>query len=187
MEFAVQIDTEIERTQAGECHQTEPSGAVGSRQQAIDFVSYCMKGNQDAIRLVFDFVRALDIWDNLYDGDKPVSPDEVNELCGILLLEIHTNRFFSENAHMFMPILRASFMNWRISNAMCRGDHESRIQAHVLRYAPIDLIVMAAAIIGGEDWAVQCGPEIRRFHMADRLVDYLEEMSLKDAQEGVEK
>lgn len=144
------------------------------------FLLYCMKGNRDAVCFVVDVIKAADVWDNLVDGDKPVTPADVNNLCKNLLFKIQNNPFFSQNVSVLLPIMQVSILNWQIANTMSREDPESRIQSHVLRYAPIDLIVASAAIIGGDDWAVEVGPRIRRYHMRDTLLNYLQELAQRD-------
>ena len=46
----------------------------------IEFLKFAMQGDMDAVGLVVSVVKIADVWDNLIDGDKPVSKEDINNL-----------------------------------------------------------------------------------------------------------
>lgn len=168
-EVATMMDNEIENPPK----QTMP-------ETTYDFLMRCLKGNKDAVRWSLDLIYVSNIWDDLIDKDIEVTPKAIDLLCETALLSMGCNPFFQQHSNELAPVMRSSIRNWKIANAMSYRSPESRIQSHVLRYSPIDLIIACAAIVGGDDWAVSVGPEIRERHMADDLIHYLQELASRD-------
>lgn len=139
-----------------------------------------MRGDKDAARWCIDLIRVADVWDNLIDMDVDVFSDDVDAMCSTALLSMACNPFFQKNAGELAPIMRSSIRNWKIANAMSFRGPESRIQSHVLRYSAIDAIIACTAIVGGEDWALDVGPELRERYMQDPLQHYLQELAMRD-------
>lgn len=139
-----------------------------------------MQGNKEATQWCNDLIRVADVWDNLIDCDVNVSKSDIDDLCEKSLLSMSCNSFFQKHADELAPIMRSSIRNWKIANAMSFRSPESRIQSHVLRYSAIDAIVACAAIVGGDEWAVEVGPALRERHMQDSLLHYLQELASRD-------
>lgn len=153
-----------------------------SDESDIAFARAVMQGDEDAVQFCLDVARVTDTWDNLVDADKPVTADQVNDMALRLLFGIRDNPFFRRHEAPLSATIRAGVLNWQVANRMQRMDHEARVQAHVLRYTILDVVLMSAYLIGGQEWAVLHGPEIRRRSMRDTLSHFLQECAAKDGE-----
>ena len=142
-----------------------------------DFLRYAFRDNQAAI----DFVRLIHdiahLWDDLIDGDKDVSPAQINRAFFDALVGIPSNPFFRSCSDALLPVMAASCFNYQIANELqTTGDGESLAIAHVLRYSVADVLVHVAFLLGGHEWVTQVGPEIRRRAQRDTFENFLNEM-----------
>jgi hypothetical protein len=132
------------------------------------------KGDETAVSLVYDLYFISHVWDDLVDGDKPVSPDVVSKAFQKALIDVNLNRFFRDNAAMILPVLLNATLLWHGANDLERdgGQHALEV-AHVIRCAGGDIAMICAAIIGGTDYAKRHAAEIRMLAQQDCLADYL--------------
>lgn len=123
------------------------------------------KGNAAAARLCADLVTVAHVWDDLVDGDKPVSSATADMAFRKMMLEIPANEFYRANFSFLQPVLVMIWAQWSAANAMethpIKGDRE---KAFMLRASLFQLFHACAVLIGGLDWAGEIGPEIYRMY-----------------------
>jgi hypothetical protein len=121
------------------------------------------KGNASAMRFCADMVEVAHVWDDLVDGDKPVSSSVADKTFRKMMLEIPANDFYRANFTFLHPVLVMVWAQWDAANSMethpFRGDRE---KAYMLRASLYQLFHAVAVLCGGLDWAAQIGPEIYR-------------------------
>jgi hypothetical protein len=142
----------------------------------IEFLRYAFKGNDDAVGLVMSVVKIADIWDNLIDGDKEVSKQEINEAFWLACIEVPRNPVFRQYQLDITAVCSTGILNWHVANQLQTGDDHAKQIAHVTRYSIADVSLYLAAAIGGPEWAIHVGPELRIRSQKDRLENFLEEM-----------
>jgi ubiquinone/menaquinone biosynthesis C-methylase UbiE len=156
----------------------KPAGNVID-QAAI--LSHCLKGNEDAIRLVNHWHKVLHLWDDLIDGDKTITRNQVNDAFTIALVDIPSNPFFQANSDQLLPLLSSGITSWHAANVMERnGCRELIAQAHMHRIQIGAVFIACAQIIGGRDWAVEVGPLMWQLTQGDRLKDYTHEVEIRN-------
>lgn len=152
--------------------------------QAVDraaMLAYGLKGHADAIRLVNQWHKVLHLWDDLIDGDRPVTGKQVNQAFTLALVDIPTNPFFQAHSAHLLPLLSSGITSWHVANVMERdGCRELLAQAHMHRIQVGAVFVACAEIIGGRDWAVEVGPRMWQLTQGDRLTDYVSEIEIKN-------
>ena len=144
----------------------------------IEYLTYAYKGNTDATRLALTIVEIADVWDNLIDKDKEVSDSKINQAFWLACIELHQNPFFRQFSADLLPIMANGITNWHIANKLQRMKDDRAIEiAHVLRYSIADAVVHIALLIGGPDWVVEVGPELRLRSQKDTLKNFRKEVA----------
>lgn len=135
-------------------------------------------GNPEAVQFVVRVFRALHVWDDLVDRDKPITDDEISSVFWDLLIVLPTDPFYTKNIVLLHSTLVNAIINWHIANKLEReGDEKDRSIAFILRGAYIDLLSASAFIVGGMEWANKIGPAIRRWAHEETFDQYLENLS----------
>jgi hypothetical protein len=125
-----------------------------------------VRGHPDAAEFCITLVEVLHLWDDLIDKDKPVSPEAINKAFWQALVELPRNRFYQEHFHDLIPCLMTAIQNWHAANGMEEtGSELDKEIAFILRSSYADIVIQAAHLTGGYDWARQITPLVRReFH-----------------------
>lgn len=135
------------------------------------------QGNQQAILFMQDIKFISHVWDDLVDGDKPVSRETVSAAFEKALIGVNLNPFFVNNRAMLLPVMLNASLLWHAANDLesTRDAHALQV-AHVIRCAPGDLALLCAAIIGGTAHAKKHAGELRMMMQQDCLDDYLTDL-----------
>lgn len=140
-------------------------------------VARCLKGHQDALDLCQHLNHVVNIWDDLIDRDKPVTPDKISSAFQSALVHIPRNPFYQAYFRELQPLIEVCIANWLAANTFERtSSEELRARAHTLRFGGVDVMVMCARLIGGMEWANECAAELRRVYPVETLDDYLREL-----------
>ncbi len=144
------------------------------------YLLYAYQGNADAVDLVLAIAEISHCWDDLVDKDKPVSDAQINRAFSIALLELPKNPFYQAHCLDLLPVMTTGALNWLTANEYEKTqDKEAHALAHVMRYGIAELVLFIAYIIGGQEWAQQVAPELRRRSQKDTLENYLSEVRSK--------
>jgi hypothetical protein len=135
---------------------------------------HAFRGNAAAVDYVLAVARAADVFDNLIDKDVPVSDKDITEALWLLAVEIPRNAFFQAYANDLLPVTATGILNWMTANKLEQRDEHRAIEiAHVIRYSIADVILMAAFLCGGREWAEEVGPELRLRSQRSDLNEYI--------------
>jgi len=144
------------------------------------YLLHAYQGNTDAVDLVLRIAEISHTWDDLVDRDKPVTDAQINRAFSIALLELPKNQFYQAHCLDLLPVMTTGTLNWLTANEYEKQqDKEAHALAHVLRYGIADLALFIAYLIGGQEWAQQVAPELRRRSQRDTLENYLSEVRRK--------
>jgi hypothetical protein len=147
-------------------------------------VATALKNNEGALALIRKFGQIAHTWDDLVDRDKPVSDAEISSAFVQALIELPLNSFYAEHFLRLQEIMLNSITNWRIANELERQekpqDGDLTI-AFVIRSSYIDMVVQCALLLGGLEWAVQCGVELRRWAHSEGWAKYLVNLKAEKA------
>ena len=144
-----------------------------------ELINYWLKENPDAIALSNAFSRISQIWDDLHDQDKSVSPATVDYMMMTALVEIPKNTFFRQHYFELMPIVEHCLMTWMDANTLEEvGDDRDLQVSYIIRSVTTDLMIALAGLIGGVQWRRQAALAIRReiYHDNESLEEYTEEI-----------
>ena len=153
-----------------------------------DLLKYWLKDNTQAIALVNDYSTVSQVWDDLHDGDKPVTKHQVDYMMQLALVEIPRNPFFQQNYLDLMPIINHCLFTWMDANLLEEKGDDTELQvAYIIRSVTTDLIIHMAGIIGGSLWRRKAALAIRRaiYHDNEPFEDYRAEiMAQRDKANG---
>lgn len=145
-----------------------------------DLMLHAYKGDVAAVDFVLNIAEIAGIWDDLIDRDKPVDDSRINRAFALALLEIPRNPFYQAHHIELLPVMTTGALNWLTANEYEKEtDREAHALAHVMRYGIADLVLFVAYLIGGQEWAQQVAPELRRAGQKDTLENYLSEIRRK--------
>jgi len=151
-------------------------------------VANAVGNDMDALAFLRGIASVMHTWDDLIDKDREIEDEEINAAFWFALVELPTNPFYAANAEMLRPIVVQSIVNWRAATAMeraatCEQYNDLKI-TFIIRSTYIDLVVMAACILGGPDWAAKVAPDLRRWAHSEGFKGYLDALAAeKEARE----
>lgn len=141
-----------------------------------------LKGDEDALSFCTQLHALLHTWDDLVDGDKPVTQAQLNHAFRSALIQLPLNPFFQAHARTLVPVIDAGIMAWEAANHFERGlDREQWRKAHMLRVQIGSVFVLCAELVGGRAWALHVAPAMYDLIQGDTLADYMDELELKHA------
>lgn len=149
--------------------------------------SFALKGHAGATAFISMVCNALHIWDDIKDGDKPLTIKHTDDMMYLALVALPRSTFYQENFALLNPILEVAILNWHAANAMEATDSldDKRI-AFIIRSDYCNLLIACARIVGGYEWAMQITPTIRRFWHDEGFDGYLKNLTTQaEAQNGM--
>ena len=137
-------------------------------------------GNRDAAVFVAMVFRVFHAWDDLIDKDVPITDAEINMAFYLAMVQIPRNPFFRANFAELSPIISQAIANWMFATAAER-EAPSEV-TFVVRSSYIDILLKAAEIVGGVNYAVAAQPSIREWFHAEGYAKYLENLQHEAAE-----
>ena len=126
-------------------------------------IRYWLKDDPAAVDLANAYSQVSQVWDDLVDGDKPVSRDQVNGMMMQALVDIPKNRFFQLHYLDLMPMVQHCLMTWLDANTLeAQGNDRDLYVSYVIRSVTTDLIIHLAGLVGGTFWRRQAALAIRQ-------------------------
>lgn len=136
------------------------------------------QGDLSALEFLSIMMDAVEVWDDLYDGDKPVPRHVLQRTFVNLLFWLPQNQFFRAHQGYLLPIIMTCVNAWLDANDLEEeGSRESLTSAWYLKQFGIELYPAIAFLKGGFGLARQVGPEVRELLRHEPLEDYLKEHS----------
>lgn len=147
------------------------------RSDEAQFIQQVLRGNQGAVQFCRQLFQVSQTLDDLIDGDKPMTGDQVISAFWKSLIEIPANPFYREHEPYLRPLMAMALQDWRDSVVLERSSSEhNHTLAFVIRDQLTGVVTQCAYLVGGESWAAAVGPKIREHFHEDALADYLKEL-----------
>jgi len=138
-------------------------------------------GNRDAALFVAMVFRVFHAWDDLIDRDVPLADDEINMAFYLAMVQIPRNPFYRANFAELSPIVSQAISNWMYATD---AEREAPSEAtFIVRSSYVDVLLKAAEIVGGLNYAVAAQHSIRKWVHAEGYAQYLQNLQ----QEAVER
>jgi hypothetical protein len=164
---------EIER----ECDDFTLDQAAKPDALVIERLSFYLGGCDDAVRMMLGIIDLAHVWDDLVDRDQPVAPKAVNGALWFAVVGLQRNRFYAEHRDRLLPVIETGILNWFAANDLeADGRMTSLEVAHVIRCQVGDVLLLAAEIIHGHEFAAAHAAGIRMFVQQDARAEYLNDV-----------
>jgi hypothetical protein len=124
-----------------------------------DMIRRWFRGDESAVHFASQLWSALQQWDDIEDEGKI---DDYNDLLSWLAFGKEYHPFFAAHANLLRPAFLQVYLQWRTANVLDRGDRNDVAKSYMLRAQYYGVLHLIAWIVGGEEWAVEVGPEIWR-------------------------
>lgn len=119
----------------------------------------------DASRWLLDVWRAIQVFDDMADGDS-IARDDLNKTIWASLVGLQMNPFHAANAAALVPVLALQILKWHGANAVeAEGKPDAR--SFVWRAGYYDLVLMVTCIIHGAEKAAALSSVVMRMYGED--------------------
>lgn len=146
-----------------------------------DFITYCLKGDAQAVQFCQNLFSITQIWDDLVDRDKPVDNDTINRMMWLAMIEIPRNPFYYQNSLALTQSMEIFMADWFDANELETGCKHEKSIAFVLRDSVGTIVIQCARIIGGYQWMREISADVRRFVYDESLDSYLKALPKESA------
>ncbi|RBO54778.1 hypothetical protein DSD19_04535 [Rhodovulum sp. BSW8] len=116
-----------------------------------------------AVQFIVTFSDVCEVFDDLWDGDKPVTRDDLSRTLFNCLAEIPINPFFDRFKQQLVPIIITGINAWLDANALENGNRNDRVFAYVLRDWYMELIAFVIYLTRGRDHMRRVSLDVREF------------------------
>lgn len=147
-----------------------------------EFMLHAFRGNQAAVDYVLMVAQVADVWDNLIDGDTPVSDQSIHLAFWNLAVMIPRNPFYRAHMDDLIPVTATGILNWFVANKfeVNLADKRAIEIAHVIRYSIADVALLIAGLLGGPGWVEEVGPELRLRSQRSDFNEYVDSLTAKE-------
>lgn len=135
------------------------------------------QGDVHATDLIAGCIQVTEVWDDLIDGDREVTRDQVTEAFTLALVEIPSNPLYAKYGAAIRVVLTGAIAAWLDSDKLRDDDvtgAEDLITAHVIRYQILDVALHLLIELHGWRYAREHSTEIRRLFRTETLPEFVE-------------
>lgn len=126
-----------------------------------------------AIRFILDYSDAVELWDDLIDGDKEIDKAHVMRVFVNMLTVLPLNPFFNQYKSVLMPLINVALNAWLDSTALEKGTDNDKAMAYVLRDYMHEIFIYTICLTRGHDYMRSVSLEVRHFFSShESLEDY---------------
>lgn len=134
-------------------------------------------GDASAIAFIVQFSDFCEVIDDLWDGDKPVTKDDLTRILFVMLTELPLNPFFDRFKPQLIPIIVTGINAWLDANELEQGGENDKVFAYVLRDWYAELISFVIYLARGRDYLRSVSMEVRVFFThQETLEEYKEDL-----------
>jgi hypothetical protein len=132
-----------------------------------------LKGNEAAADYCLGLAEVSQAWDDVVDGDKELTALRLHQAFMQAVVTLPANPFYRQHQAALQPLVESAVFDWCAANRLEKGSEHDKSLAFVLRDNLVSVVVYCAYLVGGQQWAVEKGAEIRQFFHDETLVDYV--------------
>lgn len=145
------------------------------KEETAEALFELFQGNQDAVMFCMELLYVYHLWDDLIDGDKERTKDEINNAFMMILTDFRRNAFYRTFQHDLLPLITSSILQWTDANNIEDEGEESELnKSYMLRANIIQIWGYCAYLIGGFEHYKQVGTMLQKLYEED-FQAYIEE------------
>ena len=129
---------------------------------------------QDAVRWLLDVWRAIQVFDDVADGDA-VSRDDLDNALWASLVGLQVNPFHIAHGASLVPVLALQILKWQgADTAEQMGEADAR--SYMWRAGFYDLVLMVVCLVHGPEKAKGAALDVMRMY-GETFADYQKEFA----------
>lgn len=132
-------------------------------------------GDKQAIAFLVQFGDFCEVIDDLWDGDKVVTKDDLTRILFVALTEMPLNPFFDRFKGQLVPVMVTGINAWLDANALEGGDDNQKAFAYVLRDWYAELISFVIYLARGREYMRSVSMEVRHFFTHQETLEQYKE------------
>jgi len=145
-----------------------------SKQISWEEIEGLLNHDQFATAFCKQVVCIAETWDDLYDKDKEVNKNTINDVFWMALVALPSNPFYRKYFGQLNPLITNGIMAWLDANECELCGDEGKEIAHDLRNHFLDVLNYTLYLVRGYDFARDHGYELRWFE-SDTKEDFVKE------------
>ena len=106
---------------------------------------------QDAREWLLGLWNAIQVFDDMADGDHPARPN-LEQAIADLLVNMPSNKFFLNNMHVLLPLVSVAILKWIAADRVER-EGEPTAMSFAWRAGYYDIVLAAVQICHGDEVA----------------------------------
>ena len=123
--------------------------------------------DEAAVDYVLSVSDLCEVFDDLIDGDKEVTPADIHRTLFTALVDLPANPFFHRHASALIPVHLTGIVAWLDANRLEKSENTNdRIFGYALRDQYMDCLLMAVCLTRGRETMLKLTAEIRHFFTA---------------------
>lgn len=134
-------------------------------------------GDTNAVSFLLDVFNVGEIWDDLIDGDKPVSHHDISVAFTTALIRLPANPFYQAYQKQLSGCMTSGIHAWLDANEYEKhGTDNDKAYSYVLRVWYMELITLVCELLHGFDYTRAISMDVRRFFTHETLDEYKEKL-----------
>jgi hypothetical protein len=134
-------------------------------------------GDPDAIAFIVQFFDFCEVIDDLWDGDKPVTKNDLTRILFVVLTEMPLNPFFNHFKQQLVPVMITGINAWLDANELEQGGENDKVFSYVLRDWYAELISFVIYLVRGREYLREVSMSVRVFFThQETLEEYKEDL-----------
>lgn len=135
-------------------------------------------GDEHAIAFIVQFFDFCEVIDDLWDGDKLVTKDDLTRILFVALTELPLNPFFDSFKGQLVPVMITGINAWLDANTLEQGNENDKVFSYVLRDWYAELIAFVIYLARGRDYLRSVSMDVRAFFTHhETLEQYKEDLA----------
>ena len=137
-------------------------------------LDYALSGHRQAIAFCLDLFAISQTWDDIVDGDRSPTEEELYASFWKAMVDVPRNLFYQEHFTTLSPMVQAALQDWMDANDLEHGNDNQKAAAYVLRDSVTRIVITCARIIGGYEWMREVS-HVVSYALYDESVDQFKE------------
>jgi len=131
-----------------------------------DLLRAAFLGDEAVLDFVLKLISVYRVWDNVWDGDRPCTKQDVDNAFTTLLFDLEKNSFFRSNRDVLNAQIFISWNAWQDANVWCDAANKyKRCAAFYIKNYCDEIVHLCTYMVGGKAHARDFSLKLREAHL----------------------
>ncbi len=123
--------------------------------------------DEHALSFLNDVSRISELWDDLIDQDKTITPEAIHSAMLSALISLPLNPFYQRHSTYLTPLMIHAINAWQDANQLSQGTRSQRALAYTLRHFDTQMLTALVNLTQGYSKMREVSAEIWTFFVAE--------------------